>query len=144
MWKRISDGNQLLHAVGIEDVVASWVTAFSIEQVRLAMRYSDSKQLILIFDANISRNYRRQRAIGEVADLAYKGEVQLKIVNIPDGKDADEYLFNHRQKVLQQLFTNAPMARLAKWNKYLRDCDLNRVTDSKSMSANGQVTKKYS
>ncbi len=26
-----------------------------------------------------------------ITDLAYKGEVQLKIPNIPDGKDADEY-----------------------------------------------------
>ncbi len=118
-----------LHAVGIKNVVASLGTALSIEQVRLAMRYSDSKQLILNFDADKAGTIAAERAIGEVADLAYKGEVQLKILNIPDGKDADEYLFNHTSEDYQQLLANAPLWLDWQIEQITKDCDLKQATD---------------
>ncbi len=118
-----------LHAVGINNVVASLGTAFSIEQVRLAMRYSDSKQLILNFDADKAGNIAAERAIGEVADLAYKGEVQLKILNISDGKDADEYLFAHTSEDYRQLLANAPLWLDWQIEQITKDCDLKQATD---------------
>ena len=118
-----------LHAVGIKNVVASLGTALSIEQVRLAMRYSDSKQLILNFDADKAGTIAAERAIGEVADLAYKGEVQLKILNIPDGKDADEYLFNHTSEDYQQLLANAPLWLDWQIEQITKDADLKQATD---------------
>ena len=118
-----------LHAVGINNVVASLGTALSIEQVRLAMRYTDSKQLILNFDADKAGTLAAERAIGEVADLAYKGEVQLKILNIPDGKDADEYLFSHTSEDYQQLLVNAPLWLDWQIEQITKDCDLKQATD---------------
>jgi DNA primase len=118
-----------LHAVGITNVVASLGTALSIEQVRLAMRYSDSKQLILNFDADKAGTIAAERAIGEVADLAYKGEVQLKILNIPDGKDADEYLLNHTSEDYQQLLANAPLWLDWQIEQITKDADLKQATD---------------
>ncbi len=118
-----------LHAVGINHVVASLGTALSIEQVRLAMRYSDSKQLILNFDADKAGNIAAQRAIGEVADLAYKGEVQLKILNIPDGKDADEYLLAHSSEDYQQLLANTPLWLDWQIEQITKDADLKKATD---------------
>ncbi|MEM6753279.1 MAG: DNA primase [Cyanobacteria bacterium P01_C01_bin.38] len=118
-----------LHAVGINNVVASLGTALSIEQVRLAMRYSDSKQLILNFDADKAGTIAAERAIGEVADLAYKGEVQLKILNIPDGKDADEYLFNHTSEDYQQLLAKAPLWLDWQIQQITKDADLRQATD---------------
>jgi len=118
-----------LHAVGITNVVASLGTALSIDQVRLAMRYTDSKQLILNFDADKAGNIAAERAIGEVADLAYKGEVQLKILNIPDGKDADEYLFNHTSEDYQKLLTKAPLWLDWQIQQMTKDADLKQATD---------------
>jgi len=118
-----------LHAVGINNVVASLGTALSIEQVRLAMRYSDSKQLILNFDADKAGTIAAERAIGQVADLAYKGEVKLKIINIPDGKDADEYLFTHSSEDYRQLLTNAPLWLDWQIEQITKDCDLKQATD---------------
>ncbi len=118
-----------LHAVGIKNVVASLGTALSIEQVRLAMRYSDSKQLILNFDADKAGTIAAERAIGEVADLAYKGEVQLKILNIPDGKDADEYLFKNTSEDYQQLLANAPLWLDWQIEQITKDADLKQATD---------------
>ncbi|MEO3706202.1 DNA primase [Trichormus azollae] len=98
-----------LHAAGINNAVASLGTALSIEQVRLLLRYTDSKQLVLNFDADKAGINAAERAIGEIATLAYKGEVQLKILNIPHGKDADEYLHSHTAEEYQQLLANAPL-----------------------------------
>ncbi|GET38196.1 DNA primase [Microseira wollei] len=81
-----------LHAVGITNAVASLGTALSLAQVRQLLRYTESKQLVLNFDADAAGTNAASRAIGEIADLAYAGEVQLRILNIPDGKDADEFL----------------------------------------------------
>lgn len=83
-----------LHAAGIENVVASLGTALSQGQVRQLLRYTESKQIVLNFDADAAGTTAAQRAIGEIADLAYQGQVQLRVLNLPDGKDADEFLLS--------------------------------------------------
>lgn len=124
-----------LHAAGINNAVASLGTALSIEQVRLLLRYSDSKQLVLNFDADKAGNNAAERAIGEIATLAYKGEVQLKILNIPDGKDADEYLHSHTAADYQQLLANAPLWLDWQISEIIKDQDLKQATNFQ------QVTK---
>jgi DNA primase len=81
-----------LHAAGITNVVAALGTALSLDQVRQLLRYTESKQIILNFDADRAGKIAAERAIGEIATLASKGQVQLRILNLPDGKDADEFL----------------------------------------------------
>jgi DNA primase len=123
-----------LHAAGINNVVASLGTALSVEQVRLILRYTESKQLILNFDADKAGNIAAERAIGEIADLAYKGEIQLKILNIPDGKDADEYLYNHTPDDYRQLLTNAPLWLDWQIQQILQNRDLKQATDFQQVS----------
>lgn len=98
-----------LHAVGITNAVASLGTALGLDRVRQLLRYTESKQLILNFDADKAGTIAAERAIGEIADLAYKGEVQLRILNIPDGKDADEFLKSHSPENYRQLLADAPL-----------------------------------
>ena len=81
-----------LHAAGITNVVASLGTALSQEQVRQLLRYTESKQIVLNFDADAAGTTASVRAIGEIAPLVYGGQVQLRVLNLPDGKDADEFL----------------------------------------------------
>jgi len=90
-----------LHAAGITNVVASLGTALSLDQVRQLLRYTDSKQIVLNFDADAAGTKAAQRAIGEIADLAYKGQIQLRVLNLADGKDADEFLKEHADAVTQ-------------------------------------------
>ncbi|TAE61679.1 MAG: DNA primase [Nostocales cyanobacterium] len=118
-----------LHAAGINNAVASLGTALSIEQVRLLLRYSDSKQLILNFDADQAGVNAAERAIGEIANLAYQGEVQLKILNLPNGKDADEYLQTHTVTDYQQLLANAPLWLNWQIEEIIKDRDLRQPTD---------------
>jgi DNA primase len=98
-----------LHAAGITNVVASLGTALSVAQVRQLLRYTESKQVVFNFDADAAGTQAAQRAIGEVADLAYRGDVQLRILNIPNGKDPDEYLQQRSADDYRQLLTDAPL-----------------------------------
>jgi len=81
-----------LHAAGIENAVASLGTALSQAQVKQLLRYTESKQIVFNFDADRAGIQATQRAIGELEDLVYSGQVQLRILNLPGGKDADEFL----------------------------------------------------
>lgn len=118
-----------LHAVGINNAVASLGTALSLEQVRLILRYTESKQLVLNFDADKAGTNATERAIGEIAELAYKGEVQLKILNLPDGKDADEYLHSHTPEDYGELLKNAPLWLDWQIQEIIKDRDLRQATD---------------
>ncbi|MEH2321073.1 DNA primase [Nostoc sp.] len=118
-----------LHAAGINNAIASLGTALSLEQVRLILRYTESKQLVLNFDADKAGTNAAERAIGEIAELAYKGEVQLKILNLPDGKDADEYLYSHTSEDYGELLKNAPLWLDWQIQEIIKDRDLKQATD---------------
>jgi len=81
-----------LHEAGIDHVVASLGTAFTQDQLKQLLRFTASKQVILNFDADNAGKKATERAIAEVEDLVYGGVVQLRILNLPDGKDADEFI----------------------------------------------------
>ncbi|WP_088242668.1 DNA primase [Calothrix rhizosoleniae] len=123
-----------LHAAGINNVVASLGTAFSAEQARLVLRYTDSKLIVFNFDADAAGINATEKAIGEIAELAYKGEVKLKILNIPDGKDADEYLQVHTPEDYHQLLTKAPLWLDWQIQKIIKDKDLKQATDFQQVS----------
>ncbi len=98
-----------LHAAGIQTAVASLGTALSEAQVRQLLRYTESKQVIFNFDADVAGIKATNRAIGEVADLAYRGGVQLRILNIPEGKDADDFLKSASPEAYVTLLDTAPL-----------------------------------
>jgi DNA primase len=98
-----------LHAAGSPTAVAALGTAVNANQVRQLLRYTESKQVILNFDADAAGVKAAQRAIGEVEAMAYRGEVQLRVLNIPDGKDPDEYLQHHPIEAYQALLEQAPL-----------------------------------
>jgi DNA primase len=98
-----------LHAAGITNVVASMGTALSLAQVRQLLRYSESKRIVLNFDADAAGTQAATRAIGEIEELAYRGDVQLRVLNIPDGKDPDDYLSTHSPGDYQELLAAAPL-----------------------------------
>ena len=98
-----------LHAVGIDSAVAALGTALSLAQVKQLVKFTESKQIILNFDADKAGNIAAERAIGEVTDLAYQGQLQLRILNLPTGKDADEFLKSHSQQDYLNLLDRAPL-----------------------------------
>ena len=100
-----------LHEAGIENVVASLGTAFTQDQLKQLLRFTASKQVILNFDADNAGKKATERAIGEVEDLVYGGVVQLRILNLPDGKDADEFIKSREDGIVlyYQALETAPL-----------------------------------
>lgn len=100
-----------LQSVGITNAVAALGTALSQNQIKLLLRYTDSKQIIFNFDADKAGTKATQRAIAEIEPLIYSGQVNLRILNLPAGKDADEFLKASSQAVqeYEKLVTTAPL-----------------------------------
>ncbi len=123
-----------LHAAGIENVVASLGTALSLNQVRQLLRYTESKQILLNFDADAAGTKATNRAIGELESLTYQGTVQLRILNLPEGKDSDEFLQSSSAEQYQELISNAPLWLDWQISQMLVGRDLNKVIEAQQVS----------
>jgi DNA primase len=98
-----------LHAADVPNAVASMGTALTSSQIRQLLRYTESKQIILNFDADKAGQKATDRAISEVEELALRGEVQLRVLNLPNGKDADEFLRERSSADYLALVESAPL-----------------------------------
>jgi len=98
-----------LHAAGVTNIVASLGTALSQRQVKQLLRYTESKQIILNFDADVAGTKAAERAIDEVTELAYRGDLQLRVLTMPEGKDPDEFLKTQSADAYQALIKAAPL-----------------------------------
>ncbi|MBF2020064.1 MAG: DNA primase [Hydrococcus sp. C42_A2020_068] len=100
-----------LHAAGITNVVASLGTALTQDQIRLLIRYTESKRVIFNFDADNAGTQATHRAISEIEPLVDAGLVQIGILNLPGSKDADEFLKSSADAVdtYRQLIQSAPL-----------------------------------
>ncbi len=116
-----------LHAVGITSAVAALGTALSSAQVKQLVKFTESKQIILNFDADKAGNIAAERAIGEVTELAYQGQLQLRILNLPTGKDADEFLKNNSQADYLGLLDCAPLWLDWQLDKAIENQDLTQA-----------------
>ncbi|BBA79916.1 DNA primase [cyanobacterium endosymbiont of Rhopalodia gibberula] len=100
-----------LHTVGITNTVASLGTALSKAQLKQLLRFTDSKQIILNFDSDSAGEKATQRTITDIESLIYSGQVQLRVLNFRDAKDADEFLKSNPNSVetFHKLIDNAPL-----------------------------------
>jgi DNA primase len=116
-----------LHAAGITWAVASLGTALNAGQVKLLLRYSESKQIIFNFDADSAGVKAAERGIGAISEMAYRGDVQLRILTIPDGKDPDDYLRFHTAEEYIALADAAPLWLDWQISKLISDRDLKQA-----------------
>ena len=75
-----------LHQFGFDNAVASLGTSLTEEQAALMTRYAD--QIILIYDGDKAGQNATQRAI----PILEKAGLQVKVLQIKDAKDPDEFL----------------------------------------------------
>lgn len=75
-----------LHQFGFDNAVASLGTSLTEEQATLMTRYAD--QIILIYDGDKAGQNATQRAI----PILEKAGLQVKVLQIKDAKDPDEFL----------------------------------------------------
>ncbi len=75
-----------LHQAGFPNAVAALGTSFTEEQANLLARYT--KEIILTMDADAAG----QKAIRRAAGILEKTGLKVRVINIPDGKDPDEFI----------------------------------------------------
>nr|WP_087067212.1 DNA primase [Cyanobium sp. NIES-981] len=97
-----------LHAAGITNAVASLGTALSSQQITQLCRCCESRRLILNFDSDGAGVRAAQRAIGEVEQQALQGQLELRVLHLPAGKDPDEFLRQHGAGDYRALLDQAP------------------------------------
>ncbi|BEU87129.1 DNA primase [Selenomonas sp. TAMA-11512] len=88
-------------AHGIENVVASLGTAFTIEQCRLLLRYAP--ELCFCYDSDEAGQAATLRALS----IAGETGASLKVLKVPDGKDPDEFIRKHGAEAFQKLVDDA-------------------------------------
>lgn len=98
-----------LHAAGIQNVVASMGTALSGSQIQKLVRLTEPKRVVFNLDADKAGIQAVGKAIENVAALAYRGDIELRILTIPSGKDADGYLRDHSVDDYRLLVQSAPL-----------------------------------
>ncbi|WP_413326003.1 DNA primase [Synechococcus sp. MIT S9503] len=98
-----------LHAAGVTNSVASLGTALSSQQITQLCRCSDGKRIVLNFDADGAGVRAANRAIGEVEQLALQGQLELRVLHLPSGKDPDEFLKEHGAGDYRALLDQAPL-----------------------------------
>ncbi|MBM7855772.1 DNA primase [Desulfohalotomaculum tongense] len=89
------------HRLGIKNVVASLGTALTREQVKLLMRYTD--EIVIAYDADAAGVKAAIRGL----DLIQQMGCRVKILQIPDGKDPDEYFRLNGVKEWNKLIKSA-------------------------------------
>lgn len=126
-----------LHQAGVAYAVAAMGTALTPHQVKILLRYTQSKRLILNFDADRAGLNAASRAIEAIEEQARRGEIELRILTLPEGKDADEFLREHRGSApltpavaeLQTLIEQAPLWLDWRIEQVLAGRDLSRAAD---------------
>ena len=81
-----------LHSKGITNSVASLGTALNKYQISQLCRCTDGKNIIINFDSDNAGILATKRVINEVEILNFHDQINLKILQIKNFKDPDEYL----------------------------------------------------
>ncbi|MBC7880756.1 MAG: DNA primase [Anaerolineae bacterium] len=123
-----------LHQAGITHAVATLGTAMRSDQVKQLLRYTESKQVILNFDADNAGVQATERAIGELGDLVVKSGVQLRILHLPADKDPDEYLQSHSPQSYLELVKSAPLWLEWQVDRLFKGKDLGQTDDFQKVS----------
>ncbi len=116
-----------LHAAGVTNAVASLGTALSSHQITQLCRCTDSKRIVLNFDADNAGIRAANRAINEVEHLAMQGQLELRVLHLPSGKDPDEYLQENSVADYKALLDKAPLWIDWQIDQVFKDLDLTKA-----------------
>ena len=90
-----------LHQYGITNVVASLGTALTINQARLLKRYAD--KVIISYDADMAGQMATLRGL----EILRTAGFDVRVLNIPQGKDPDEHVRSNGKEAFLKLINSA-------------------------------------
>lgn len=90
-----------LHAAGVDRAVASLGTAFSREHAKLLSRIAET--VVFAYDSDDAGRRNAVRAVS----IAKQAGLNVKVLNVPEGKDPDEYVRKAGREAFEQVVKNA-------------------------------------
>lgn len=103
----------LLQQAGIENVVATLGTALTADHVQMLRRYVDG--VILVFDSDEAGRRAADRAL----EVALAGDLEIRLAQVPTGKDPADYVQSEGPEAFRTVLTSAIGALECKWNQVL-------------------------
>ncbi len=91
-----------LHGGGVMESVASCGTALGVEQARVLKRFSEN--VVINFDPDPAGMNATERTIG----LLLEEQLRIKVLELPDGLDPDEFVLRHGADAYRELIKRAP------------------------------------
>ncbi len=118
-----------LHSKGINNCVASLGTALNKYQISQLCRCTDSKNIIINFDSDNAGVIATKRIIKEVESLSLHEQINLKILQIKEHKDPDEFLSKNSANDYFNLIDNASFWIDWQVDQIFNDKDLTKAED---------------
>ena len=115
------------HQAGVKNAVATLGTAMTEEHVRFLRRFAE--KVVLVYDSDAAGQQAAERSISRF--LAQ--DLDLRVLNVPSGKDPADYLEAHSAEEFYKLINTAPEA----WEYKLQS--ILRRTDSQSVAGRQQI-----
>jgi len=115
------------HQAGVKNAVATLGTAMTEEHVRFLRRFAE--KVVLVYDSDAAGQQAAERSISRF--LAQ--DLDLRVLNVPSGKDPADYLETHSSEEFYKLINTAPEA----WEYKLQS--ILRRTDSQSVAGRQQI-----
>ncbi len=106
-----------LHQAGINAAVAGCGTALTRDQAKLISK----SPVYLCYDSDEAG----QKACDRAAQIFKEFDTKLKVISIPDGKDADDFVKKHGKEAFEDLIKNAATVTEYKMDVLLKGIDLN-------------------
>lgn len=107
-----------LHQYGINNVVASLGTAFTLEQAELIKRYAE--EVVILYDADEAG----QRETLKVIDILSKEDIRISVATLPNAIDPDDYIDLYGKEDFLYFLKNNKVSYIEfKLNNYLSTMD---------------------
>jgi DNA primase len=116
------------HQAGFKNVVASSGTALSSDQIKMLKRYTSN--ILFSFDIDAAGQIAAERGI----EQALGQEMNIKVIQVPGGKDPDECIRNNPED-FKQAIERAQSVIDYYFDKTFQGLDLNKIEDKKKAAA---------
>ena len=90
-----------LVSAGVENVVATLGTSFTVEHAKLILRYA--RKIIFCYDSDDAGQNATVRALPIVREAG----AEVFVITVPDGKDPDDFIRKHGKQDFDKLIKNA-------------------------------------
>jgi DNA primase len=95
------------HEAGFENCVASLGTALTTEQAKKLLRYTHSKKIIVAYDADSAGIKAAEKGTLVLEEVAKGTGINIYILQVPSGKDPDEFLHSEGASEFQKVIDSA-------------------------------------